>query len=76
MRREWSHTISNATFVRARYSAFVDDRGTTFCFLKLHEIGFWLRKLIDAEVDVRSSRFLIQSAYEKVFKSCDLDFVR
>lgn len=50
----------------ARYSASVDDRATTRCFLELQEIGLEPRKHIYAEVDLRSSQLPAQPASEYV----------
>lgn len=54
--------VSDTAFARAQYSTFVEDRATAFCFLELHEMGLDPRKVIYAEVEVRSSLLPAQSA--------------
>ncbi|XP_035544668.1 probable protein phosphatase 2C 23 [Juglans regia] len=64
LNKDSSHTVSEAAFARDRYSASVDDHATALCFFELQEIGFEPRKLMYAEVDVRSSKLPAQSALE------------
>lgn len=45
LNKERSHEVSDTALARALYSAFVDERATTLCFLKLQEIGLTPRKL-------------------------------
>ena len=66
LRKVDNHIVSEATLARARYSASVVDRATACCFFELQEMGLETKKLIYAEVDVRSSTFPAQSASEYV----------
>ena len=55
LRRFWSHIIFDVAAATALYSASVKDLATVLCFLELHEIGFPLRNIMYAEVEVPSS---------------------
>ena len=66
LKRVDNHIISEAALASARYSASVVDRATAHCFFELQEMGLKPKKMIYAEVDVRSSTFPAQSASEYV----------
>jgi hypothetical protein len=57
LRRLTSHMISEVVVATALYSASVDDLATVLCFLDSHEMGLGPRKIIYANVEVRSSTF-------------------
>lgn len=63
VKRDWSHIVSEAALVRARYSLLVDDPTTS------QEMGLLPKKLTYADVEVRSSRLLTQSTSENVVKA-------
>ena len=69
LKRVDNHVVSEAAFASARYSASVVDRTTALCFFELQEMGLDPKKLIYAEVDVRSSIFPAQSALEYVLNT-------
>lgn len=49
------HMISVVAVATARYSAFIDDQATMRCFLDNQEIGLPPKKMMKADVEVRSS---------------------
>ena len=66
LKRVDNQIVSEAALANVRYSASVEERATALCFLDVHEIGLGPRKLMYADVDVRSSTFPAQSASEYV----------
>jgi hypothetical protein len=62
LKRVDNQIVSEAVLATARYSASVEDRATTLYFLDVHEMGLGPKKLMYADVDVRSSTFPAQLA--------------
>ena len=69
LKRVDNHIVYEAALANARYSASVEDRATTLCLLDIHEMGLGPKKLMYADVNVRSSTFLAQLASEYVYNT-------
>jgi hypothetical protein len=76
LKRVDNHIVSEAALASARYSASVVDLATVCCFLELQEMGLDPKKLIYAEVDVRSSTFPAESAPRNGVRSQKIDVCR
>jgi len=64
LKRVDNQIVSEAALASARYSASVEECATALCFLDVHQMGLGPKKLMYADVDVRSSTFPAQSASE------------
>ena len=67
LKRVDNHIVSEVALASAQYSASVVDCVTALCFLDVHKMGLDPKKLMYADIDVRSSTFPAQLASEYVF---------